>query len=222
MKNFVIIFSLFFIYFLPARAQQKDYAFKNVTIREGLSQNSVVDVEQDATGFIWFARQDGLNRFDGSEFLVFPNFFDDITTPEHTQLGKLAAFGNELWMVTRGGSLEVLNFLTHKTKKISQLGAEPVEIPPVSDLFFDKEGNLWIGTLEDGLYFYNSKENKVKIYGEPVLSDKRIRTVYQDHAGNLWVLTKSGVNKINSNGTTHYMENTNTHVMTKDHQGTTQ
>ncbi|MEX2567948.1 MAG: hypothetical protein WD431_18520 [Cyclobacteriaceae bacterium] len=50
-------------------AQQRDYTFKNVTIRQGLSPNSVVAVEEDETGFIWFATKGGLNRFDGKDML---------------------------------------------------------------------------------------------------------------------------------------------------------
>ncbi len=42
----------------------------NIGIPEGLSQNTVRDIEQDNDGFMWFATFDGLNRYDGKNFVV--------------------------------------------------------------------------------------------------------------------------------------------------------
>jgi ligand-binding sensor domain-containing protein/two-component sensor histidine kinase len=220
MRYLVIIFVLFLSAFLSIRAQQGEYTFKNVTITEGLSQNSVVDVEEDASGFIWFATQDGLNRFDGSEFLLFPKFFDDITTSQHTQLGKLASNGHQLWMITRGGNLEVLNLFTHEFHDVKRIGKEDIIVPPANDLYFDTNGDLWIGTLNDGVFCFNPKENEVKVFGEEeYFKSKQVQTVYHDNEENHWVLTKSGLAKLKPNNTEFHLENTNTRVMTEDSRG---
>ena len=47
--------------------------FKNISLDEGLSQSVVLDIVQDDLGFLWFATQDGLNRYDGYDFKVFKN-----------------------------------------------------------------------------------------------------------------------------------------------------
>ncbi|MFO7826477.1 MAG: two-component regulator propeller domain-containing protein [Cyclobacterium sp.] len=219
MKTFVIIFILLFCSLCPLRAQQRDYTFKNITISEGLSQNSVVDVVEDTTGFIWFATQDGLNRFDGNEFLVFKKFFDDITTPDNTQLGKLASNGHELWLITKGGKLEVLNLFTHEFQEIERIGKENIVVPPATDLFFDVQGNLWIGTLNEGALCYNPRKEEVRIFGEEHLNSGEVRTFFQDSKENLWILTKSGLVEVKPSGTELYLETINTHVMTEDREG---
>ena len=42
--------------------------FKHYTRTQNLSQNVINDIAQDAQGFLWFATQNGLNRFDGVSF----------------------------------------------------------------------------------------------------------------------------------------------------------
>ena len=54
----------------PAGAQQ-DIFFQHLTVKEGLSQGSIMCMLQDRKGFMWFGTQDGLNRYDGYEFRIF-------------------------------------------------------------------------------------------------------------------------------------------------------
>lgn len=42
--------------------------YKKYDVRSGLSGNCVRSIFQDSIGYIWFATQDGLNRFNGIEF----------------------------------------------------------------------------------------------------------------------------------------------------------
>ena len=39
--------------------------FDHLTMADGLSQSSVMAVAQDHHGFMWFATESGLNRYDG-------------------------------------------------------------------------------------------------------------------------------------------------------------
>src|SRR6266540_3458343 len=51
---------------------QSSIQFNHYTVEQGLSDNLVNDIVQDANGFIWIATTNGLNRFDGVQF---KNFF---------------------------------------------------------------------------------------------------------------------------------------------------
>src|SRR5262245_50142081 len=42
--------------------------FERFGLDEGLSQQAVLAIGQDARGFIWLGTEDGLNRFDGFTF----------------------------------------------------------------------------------------------------------------------------------------------------------
>ncbi|RJG40300.1 hybrid sensor histidine kinase/response regulator transcription factor [Motilimonas pumila] len=61
-------------FFLALNCQASQLHFSHVSLPQGLSQVSVNDISQDAQGFMWFATQEGLNRFDGQQFRYFkPN-----------------------------------------------------------------------------------------------------------------------------------------------------
>src|SRR5690606_37715387 len=58
---------ILFIICAPAFSQYgKQIAFRELTVEDGLSQNSVVSIAQDTTGYMWFATQDGLNKYNGN------------------------------------------------------------------------------------------------------------------------------------------------------------
>lgn len=206
---------------LSAIAQQPDFAFKNITINDGLSQNSVVDIAEDASGFMWFATQDGLNRYDGRNFLVFPKAFEDITTPANAQLGKITAFGHELWLVSKGGQLEVFDLYTQKFRPVRKLGNAEETLPPVSDVHVDEKRNLWIGTLHDGLFHLNREKNLLNRYGAGregsfAIISNQIRSIFEDSQENIWVLTDQGLNRINGTAPEAYLNTINTNVLTED------
>ncbi|WP_148707263.1 ligand-binding sensor domain-containing protein [Chitinophaga skermanii] len=52
-------------------AQERTYLFDSHSVNEGLSQGSVYSIMQDEQGFIWFATNDGISRFDGYVFNVY-------------------------------------------------------------------------------------------------------------------------------------------------------
>jgi signal transduction histidine kinase/ligand-binding sensor domain-containing protein len=56
-----------------AQAQFNQFIFRNYSVRDGLSQNTVACIGQDKLGFMWFGTFNGLNRFDGYEFVHYKN-----------------------------------------------------------------------------------------------------------------------------------------------------
>ncbi|GAB3383833.1 hypothetical protein GCM10027432_14270 [Lysobacter fragariae] len=56
-----------------AEVSVEDVRFQRYGVEDGLSQASVKAIMQDAQGYVWIGTQDGLNRFDGYEFLTYRN-----------------------------------------------------------------------------------------------------------------------------------------------------
>lgn len=47
---------------------------------EGLSNNNVLSIAQDKQGYLWFATEEGLNKFDGVHFI---SYYKDIPDKLH-------------------------------------------------------------------------------------------------------------------------------------------
>ena len=61
MKNIFI----FLLLLLPGYLGAQSYSVKKLGAMEGLSNNGVLSIAQDKQGFLWFATEEGLNKFDG-------------------------------------------------------------------------------------------------------------------------------------------------------------
>jgi ligand-binding sensor domain-containing protein/signal transduction histidine kinase len=185
---------------LPASIHaQAGLSFRNISINEGLSQSSVVSIAVDNTGFLWFATQDGLNRYDGKEFVVFNKIFDDVTKPTGNQLGKvIKGNNNDLWLVTSGGKLERFNLYDQQFTPIDTLPLTGKPIPTVSCFFIDERGQWWIGTQNEGLYKYSpaqqrSLEHLGSGHSLSTLSGNHIHAIFRDKQKRTWLLTENGM-----------------------------
>jgi signal transduction histidine kinase/ligand-binding sensor domain-containing protein/DNA-binding response OmpR family regulator len=146
-----VVFIISFISVMSFAQNSKQLSFRELTVAEGLSQNSVVSITQDSTGYMWFATQDGLNKYDGRQFTFFNKQFEDVTRPTYSKLGKLYVDrSSDLWIISNSGSLEKLNSKTQKFTSISS-------IYNASVIFQNKKKHYYIGTYGNGLYKIDHK-----------------------------------------------------------------
>jgi ligand-binding sensor domain-containing protein/two-component sensor histidine kinase len=202
-KRFIIlILSLHAI----AQAQPTPFLFRNISINEGLSQSSVVDIATDNIGFLWMATQDGLNRYDGKEFVIFKKNFDDITTPNHSRLGKIVnGRPHELWLITSGGRVEQLNLYNQVFTPLPSVTRDSLPLPPVSCLLYNQQ-TLWMGTENQGVFLYHPNGGETMHYtAQPasplVLSSNTIQDIYIDQQQQCWILTNNGITAVNAGRT---------------------
>ncbi|WP_194975145.1 hybrid sensor histidine kinase/response regulator transcription factor [Aquiflexum lacus] len=128
---------------------QTELSFRQLSVNDGLSQNSVVSVTQDVDGFLWIATQEGLNRFDGIEFKIYNKKFADITQESHLQLGKVIADRkNRIWIIPESSVPELLDPLKNEFIPIKGINA-------ANSIHEDLSGNIWIGTFSGQLFKWN-------------------------------------------------------------------
>jgi len=122
--------------------------FSILKTQDGLSDNRILDIMQDNSGFIWLATENGLNRFDGYDFLVFQNNPTDSSTISSNIITCIAedTDGN-LWIGTTFG----LNKYNKSEDRFTQYfydnnDPNTIRNNHIRALLADNNGILWIET----------------------------------------------------------------------------
>jgi signal transduction histidine kinase/ligand-binding sensor domain-containing protein/DNA-binding response OmpR family regulator len=192
----------------PLHAQEGRVAFRHLTIADGLSQNAVQAIVQDSRGFMWFGTKDGLNRFDGYQFVVFRHDPFDSTSIADSDISALFEDkAGGLWVGTRGGGLSRFDRARERFDRFPSGPRRPVLS------IAEGQGGLWVGTDGEGLFRLSPDGTFTRIVhdlGDPnSLSNDRINALVVDKRGELWVATQAGLDRLDGSASgpprfTHY------------------
>ncbi len=174
--------------------------FEHFSLEEGLSQSVVTSVLQDRTGYLWVGTEDGLNRYDGYNFITYK---PDSTNPASLSDRWITALAEDdqgyLWVGTRLGGLNRYNPVTGKFKRYpyGESAEDGVSSNQITALVADKNG-IWIGT-DSGLDFLDLSTNLFTHYSSSesssTLSSSLISALFKDSHELLWIGTSNaGVN----------------------------
>lgn len=137
---------------LCAATTVPSYYFTNLSLKEGLSQLSVMKVYQDQKGYMWFGTRNGLNKYDGSRMTVYKHSAGDSLSLVDNHITALAEDAkHHLWIGTPHG----LHCLDLQTDRLTRYAGKrfPMLEAGVRSLFTDSNGRLWVGTSR-GLYLF--------------------------------------------------------------------
>jgi len=186
---------------LPVNLKAQSILFNHLTTNNGLSNNYVSDIIQDNTGFLWFATDDGLNRFDGYEFKVYRNIQDNKNSiSDNTVLSFAKDKKGNLWIGTKNGNINCYNPVLDKFKKW-KIESDITDDNPITVIHIDKNNLVWMGTYRSGIYRLNPESGKIdhwdfKLDDPNSISNNYISSIVEDDLGNFWVGTFNGLNKI--------------------------
>lgn len=191
LKKMLIAFICLICFFTCyAQTIGEHYYLNSLTIRDGLSQNTVYDILQDKAGFMWFGTKDGLNRYDGSSFKIFK--YD--RTDEHS-LGNnyiLALYedveGN-IWVGTDMG-LYIYYPERDVFEPFKQLSDEGTTIDNAAAMIVgDKNGDVWITVERQGIFHYNLQTKALRnhtLKEFPFLTSN-VHCVVFDNSETIWI-----------------------------------
>ncbi|MDM8527016.1 two-component regulator propeller domain-containing protein [Anaerolineales bacterium HSG24] len=196
------------------QAQTGDVKFEHLTIEDGLSSNSTMNVLQDSQGFMWFGTRNGLNKYDGSEITT---YIHDPDNPDSLSDNfAWIVFEDSkgiLWLGTWGSGVDKFDPASERFTHYQHDEDNPNSLSNnlVWSIFEDSKGGLWVAT-EGGLNKFDPiNETFVRYQHDPdnpqSLSHNSSTRTYEDQAGNLWVGTfGGGLNKFDpiSETFTHY------------------
>ena len=202
-------------------AQKLTLNLNSISSSNEISQHSILDIHQDRFGFIWFATQDGLNKYDGFKYEIFKSSENSSGTLPSNHIQSIAEDNDgNLWLGTR---LKGLSKYQRSSKKFKKFKHDPKNKNSISNdrinkVIVDQSGLIWIGT-SDGLNVFDEKSRVFKKYFHQTtdpgsLSNSTITTLFEDSRGNIWVGTANGLNLLNreTNNWIRFKDNRINHV----------
>jgi signal transduction histidine kinase/ligand-binding sensor domain-containing protein/AraC-like DNA-binding protein/AmiR/NasT family two-component response regulator len=166
--------------------------FEHISVKDGLSQLSVVSIFQDSQGFIWFGTRDGLNKYDGYNFQIFRESDAD-NYISNSFIQCIAEDEKErLWVGTRQG-LNRYDRATGQFVQYRHTGSDStISDNNVNCLLKGYRGNLWVGTLS-GLDRYLPETDNFERSTLEGIPGNTVHALAEDHDDNLWIGSSRGL-----------------------------
>ncbi|MDD3077493.1 MAG: two-component regulator propeller domain-containing protein [Paludibacter sp.] len=166
--------------------------FRNLTIRDGLSDNYILDIRQGTDGYIWIATRDGLNRFDGYTIKIFTHVENDSTSlPDNYVTSICFDKKGRLWVGTQRG-LAVYNasnesfdlYCVHSGSKIGISNAYVRRI-----MCDNKFHALWVETIDGMLNLIDLENNRIRHFSHSrtLAPQYDYHEIFQDKKGLIWL-----------------------------------
>lgn len=164
----------------------------NLAVPFQLSATSVYCMLKDNQGNLWFGTQAaGVCKFDGKSF----TWYTELGLAGPAVLGIYQDTKGKLWFGNNGNGLfcwdgsHLRNISSERGLGFSEFTKNGLNDTPnlarVYAINEDKEGNIWVGTVDSGVWKLN--DHSVKHYSqEDGLPSNAINTIYKDMSGELW------------------------------------
>ena len=114
--------------------------------------------------------------------------------PQGTVLSIVQSKGGSIWLATYGG---LVHHSGAEFDTIDPRVSPALKSTAITAVYVDRDGTLWVGTLNDGLYRKRGREL------ESVALPANIKSVFgimQDRGGVLWLTTNAGVARMGAKG----------------------
>ena len=208
----VFVFLLTISSFLKAELINIDH----YSVKDGLSENTVVSMFQDRKGNMWFGTFAGLNRFDGYQFSTYKAEVDSKSGLSHNRVDYITedSFGF-LWLITYTGEVQRFNPKTEEFLRVPDNEDMEFVSSPITKLYNFSSGEIWLATKNSGAFrvLTNPVDFSLKIdhFGKnnQYVNTDFIHSIYKDWQKNVWLMSDNGLIEIphNKDVFNHYFEN---------------
>jgi len=175
----------------------------HIAPEDGLSQSTVMDILQDSQGFLWFATENGLDRYDGYEITQYNRDRGNPASLSSDYIWQIAEDADHnLWLATDGGGLVRWDRQTDAFTSYRHDPEDPTSIASnaVRTVLVANDGWVWAGTRGGGLNRLDPISGAFTRFrqdpaDDDTLSADSVVALYEDRLGRFWVGTESGLNR---------------------------
>ncbi|GAB3998075.1 hypothetical protein GCM10028807_44810 [Spirosoma daeguense] len=203
-SGFVLIY--FMLLNSWSNAQNPRLRFEHLTINQGLSNPIVHAIIQDRNGFLWFATDNGLNKYNGYSITTYQKIPGDTTSLVSNVIYQLMEDKEGyIWLGMAGQGLCKFD---PRTEKFTHYGPNPKTLSQgtIFTMGEDREGYIWVSNWRDELRRFDKKNGTFSTVNYAnLLAHKKndtsatpiVTSVHRDRAGTIWVCSERGLHRLN-------------------------
>lgn len=196
MKKFNLIIFFFYILICPIHSIE-NLKFENITNKNGLSHNTVRCIMQDKRGFVWVSTTNGLNRYDGKEFLVMLPKFNSPSLTENKIRRTIEDKNGRIWIHLTSGFINCYD--THTESFVDYTGKN--EVKRYEHIRVMSNGDVWLWGIEQGacrIQYIDDKLNPT-VFDKNNIQTNTVNFVFEDSNQQIWIGTNRELYKVNQN-----------------------
>ena len=188
-------------------AQNGKLCFEHLTVNQGLANNVVYAMLQDSQGYLWFATDNGLNKYDGYTFTTYKKRPGDATSlTGNAVLQLMEDQDGHIWIGMMGQG--ICKFDRH-TETFTCYSPNPLTLTQgtIHSMSEDQGGYLWVCNQGPELRRFDkqtgqySRFNYASLLASTSANGKSIipvvNTIYRDKMGTIWVCSAKGLHRMN-------------------------
>jgi signal transduction histidine kinase/ligand-binding sensor domain-containing protein len=170
----------------------------HITKKDGLIDNDVWGIFEDNKQRIWLGTYQGINIIKPdhriAELLANPGGNNRTEVVIQTGPDQYAVSGF-------GSGLLLIDEARHTLERIGM--KEGLVSNNIFELYQDKNGNLWMGTVDAGLMVFDPKKRTIRYLNQASgLNSNRVAAVIEDSTGKFWIGTGGGINVLDTSKNT--------------------
>ena len=192
--RYLIFLAFLLLHSFLGKTENQPSLYYHYTMEDGLSFNSVNQIEQDYQGFLWFSTDNGLSKFDGYSFTVYFRKSGENTLSDNRIIRTFEDSDSVLWVCTSRG----LNIYNRKKDNFIHVPLPGVNTDKgesvIEDVLEDKPGSIWILTISD-LIHYDKVKDRYRNMNVPIeFPSDQFTKLFLDSDSTLWIgITNKGV-----------------------------
>ncbi|HEX2976148.1 MAG TPA: two-component regulator propeller domain-containing protein, partial [Bacteroidales bacterium] len=177
MRSSSTLLLIFIAIAIPFNLRSEDRKFRHFTTIQGLSYNTVYDIEQNKEGFIWIATGEGLNRYDSYGFKIYYSDKSENSIQSNDVRSLQVTSGNRLYVGTTGG----LCLFRPEYDDFTRIFFGDESIGEVHDILQTTSGKILVSS-RTGVY-YISEPGGIE---EKLPLENDMLQLQEDSTGNFW------------------------------------
>jgi signal transduction histidine kinase/ligand-binding sensor domain-containing protein/DNA-binding response OmpR family regulator len=159
---------------------------KHLDVKDGLSNNYIVDIVQDGKGLIWVATEAGLNRFDEKHLTTYTKHNSGVVSNELNTL-LYDKTENTIWIGSQREGLSIFDCHSQTFKNYTMDNG--LITNDVTDLTHAADGGIWIIHYHVGVEHYDKKTEIFTLYANRDIKEMKSQNwcACDDGNGHLYV-----------------------------------